>query len=117
MKAISCISLFMLFVIAFASSFLETDLTGKTPDQITICLDSTCNLSFPVTCKLYDTSSTVIRQCEITQFSGICCTVDSVPYPRTYRWAINNDSTKCQGNTFFYTGGNLTINFSCNNCR
>lgn len=117
MKAITYISLFLLFSIVLASTFNDTDSTGKTPDQITICLDSTCNLSLPVTCKLYDSNSTVIRQCEINQFSGICCTVDSVPYPRTYRWAINNDSTKCQGNTFFYTGGNITINFSCNNCR
>lgn len=117
MKAISYLSLLALIIVFAAYAFQSPQITPKTPDSITICLDSTCNLTLPVTCKLYDSNSTVIRQCEINQFSGICCTVDSVPYPRTYRWVINNDSTKCQGNTFFYTGGNLTINFSCNNCR
>lgn len=117
MKAISYISLLLLFTVVLASTFEDSVSSSKTPDTITICLDSTCTLSTPITCKLYDSNSVVIRECNITSLSGRCCTVDSVPYPRTYRWAINNDTTKCQGNTFFYTGGNLTINFSCNNCR
>lgn len=117
MKAISYLSLLALIIVFAAYAFQTPQITARTPDNITICLDSTCTLSIPITCKLYDSNSVVVRECNITSLSGRCCTVDSVPYPRTYRWAINNDSTKCQGSTFLYTGGNLTINFSCNNCR
>jgi|GEM_PF-1549705 len=83
MKAISYISLFLLFTIVLASTFEDTTSSSKTPDTITICLDSTCTLSTPITCKLYDSNSVLVRECNITSLSGRCCTVDSVPYPRT----------------------------------
>jgi len=83
MKAISYLSLLALITVFAAYSFHTPQITPKTPDNITICLDSNCTLSTPVTCKLYDSNSTAIRQCQITSLSGRCCTVDSVPYPRT----------------------------------
>lgn len=117
MKTISYIGLLVIFFVVLASTFQNPKNNPESQDNITICLDSTCTLSTPITCKLYDSNNVAIRQCEINSLSGNCCTVDSVPFPRTYRWVINNDSTKCEGNTFFYTGGSLTTNFSCNNCR
>ena len=65
---------FSLFIIT------GTTLTDKGTDTITICLDTTCNLSYTWTARLYDNSNTNIRTCIISSASDpACCTVDSVP--------------------------------------
>lgn len=112
MKAITSICLFLLIVIVFAFSYGGSE---STPNTIKICLDSACTLGGIITCDLYDTNNVAIRTCTIG--SKRCCLVDSVPYPATYRWLITNDSARCEGDPFYYTGGSVTINFSCNNCK
>ncbi|MCI0715556.1 MAG: hypothetical protein L0Y77_04445 [Chlorobi bacterium] len=111
------LALTLCFLSLFAIYGITSTSSNSSDNSITICLDSTCAEDI-WTCRLYDSTNTNIGTCIVSPQTILrCCTVKDIPFPRTYYWKISNDSTTCTGNNFFYEGGKLTVNFSCNNCQ